>query len=190
MINQIHGLFDFIQTNGSIKRFTQRTKSRQKSNQSQHDTRKREQNKQSHSLEASLQSNGVNPTSSIKLLNLNQSAPDTKMDKVNGIDMQFIYQKRGLSPDTYRLWTEKQRLLKTEKTRIVRKGSNHERLQEYRLTQQARKQIVELNIQIYDRFFHFCGTLGTTPLKEYQQNNHESWIIQNLSDNESQVSNI
>ena len=28
--------------------------------------------------------------------------------------------------------------------------------------------------------------MGTTPLKEYQQNNHESWIFQNLSDNESQ----
>ena len=41
---------------------------------------------------------------------------------------------------------------------------------------------MEPNIQIY--------TVGTTSLKEYQQNNHESWIIQNLSDNESQVSNI
>ena len=30
--------------------------------------------------------------------------------------------------------------------------------------------------------------MGTTPLKENQQNNHESWVIQNLSDNESQVS--
>ena len=30
VINQIHGLFDFIQTNGSIKRFTERTKSKKK----------------------------------------------------------------------------------------------------------------------------------------------------------------
>ena len=43
---------------------------------------------------------------------------------------------------------------------------------------------------MYNRFFHYCGTVGTTPLKEYQQNNHESWVVQNLSDNESQVSNI
>ena len=85
---------------------------------------------------------------------------------------------------------ERKRLLKPEKTRIVGKGSDHERLQEYRPPQQARKRKVELNIRKYNRFFHHFETLGTTPLKEYQQNNHESWIIQNLSDNESQVSNI
>ena len=99
VINQIHGLFDVIQTNGSIKRFAERTKPRQKTDQSQHDIRKREQNKQNHSLEASPSLNSINPTS--KLLKLVQSAPNTKMDKVNGIDMQFIYKKRGHSPDTY-----------------------------------------------------------------------------------------
>ena len=45
VINQIHGLFNFIQTNGSIKRFADRTKPRQKTDQSQHDIRKREQNR-------------------------------------------------------------------------------------------------------------------------------------------------
>ena len=49
---------------------------------------------------------------------------------------------------------------------------------------------MELNVQMYNRFFYYCETLGTTPLKEYQQNNHESCVVQNLSDNESQVSNI
>ena len=112
VINQIHGLFNFIQTNGSIKRFAERTKPRQKTDQSQHDIRKREQNKENHSLEASPSLNGINPTS--KLSKLDQSAPNTKMDKVNGIDMQFIYKKRGHSPDTYRLWTERKRLLKPE----------------------------------------------------------------------------
>ena len=34
VINQIHGLFDFIQTNGSIKRFKERTKPKQKTDQS------------------------------------------------------------------------------------------------------------------------------------------------------------
>ena len=42
--------------------------------------------------------NGGNPTSSVKLLNLNQSAPETKMDKVNGIDMQFVLQKERPLP--------------------------------------------------------------------------------------------
>ena len=49
---------------------------------------------------------------------------------------------------------------------------------------------MELNIQIYNRFVHYCETLGTTLLKENQQNIQESWIIQNVSDNESQVCNI
>ena len=104
MINQTHGLFDFIQTNGSIKRFTERIKARQKIDQSQHGINMREQNKLNHSLEASLALNGVNLTSSTKLSNLNQSAPEIKMDKVNGVDMHLIYEKRGHSPYTYRLW--------------------------------------------------------------------------------------
>ena len=49
---------------------------------------------------------------------------------------------------------------------------------------------MEMNIRIYNRFFHYCETLGSNPLKEYQQNNHESWLGQNLSDSESQVSNV
>ena len=73
--------------------------------------------------------------------------------------------------------------------RIVGKGTDNERLQEYRPSQQVRKRIVELNVQIYNRFFKFCDTLGTTPLKEFQQNNYESWITQS-SDTESQTSNV
>ena len=93
-------------------------------------------------------------------------------------------------PGDHLLWTEKS--LNPEKTRIVGKGSDNERLQKYRPSQRGRKQIiVELNIRIYNRFFHhYCETLGTTPLKEYQQNNHESWLGQILSDSESQVSHV
>ena len=32
--------------------------------------------------------------------------------------------------------------------------------------------------------------MGTTPLREYQQNNHETWIFQNSSDSESQERNV
>ena len=46
----------------------------------------------------------------------------------------------------------------------------------------------KLNIEIYNRSFKYCLTLGTTPLQEYQQNNHESWL--NSSDGESQVSHL
>ena len=89
--NQIHGLFDFIQTNGSIKRFAERTKPKQKIDRSQRGTCKNEQNKQTHSLEASIPLNGVNQISSTKLSN--KSATTSSMDKVNGIDMHFIYKQ-------------------------------------------------------------------------------------------------
>ena len=187
VINQIHGLFDFIQTNGSIKRFTERTKPKQKTDQPQRGTCKREQNKQTHLLKTSIPLNGVNQILSKK--HLNKSATTSKMDKVNGIDMHFIFKKREHSPDTLRLWTERKRLLKPKKMRIVGKRTDNERLQEYRPSQQVRKRIVELNLQMFNRFFSFCETLGTTPLKEFQLNNHESWITQS-ADTESQTSNI
>ena len=188
VINQIHGLFDFIQTNGIIKRFAERTKPKQKTDQSQRGTCKREQNRQTHSLEASIPLNGANQISSTKLSN--KSASISNMDKVNGIEMSFIYKKRGHSPDTYRLWAERKKLLKPEKTRRVGKGTDNERIQEYRPFQQVHKRIVELNIQMYNRFFSYCETLGTTPLKEFHQNNHESWTGQNPSDTERRTSNV
>ena len=43
---------------------------------------------------------------------------------------------------------------------------------------------------MYNNFFSYCETLGTTLLKEFQQNNHESWIVQNPSDTESKTSNV
>ena len=187
VINQIHGLFDFIQTNGSIKRFTERTKQKQKTDQPQRGTCKREQNKQTHLLKTSIPLNSVNQILSKK--RLNKSATTSKMDKVNGIDMHFIFKKREHSPDTLRLWTERKRLLKPKKMRIVGKGTDNETLQEYRLSQQVRNRIVERNLQMYNRFFSFCETLRTTPLKEFQLNNHESWITQS-ADTESQTSNI
>ena len=56
---QTHGPFDFIQTNGSIKKLTKRNNPRQKIDKSQNGTHEREQNKNVHSLEALKSSNGV-----------------------------------------------------------------------------------------------------------------------------------
>ena len=189
VINQIHGLFDFIQTNGSIKRFTERTKTNQNTDQSQRGTCKREQDKQTHLLKTSIPLNGVNQISSAK--SLDKPATISKMDKVNGIDMHFIFKKRGRTFTRHSQALDRaEKTFKTrKKTRIVGKGTDNERLQEYRPSQQVRKRIAELNVQIYNRFFSFCETLGMTPLKEFQLNNHESWITQS-SDTESQTSNI
>ena len=93
VINQIHGLFDFIQTNGSIKRFTERTKPRQIIDQSQHGICKREQNRQTHLLKTSIPLNGVNQIASVN--SPNRSAKPSNMDKINGIDMHLIFKKRG-----------------------------------------------------------------------------------------------
>ena len=188
VIIQIHGLIDFIQTNGSIKRFTERTKTKQKP--TNHSAVHASVNKINILIcsKTSIPLNGVNQISSAK--SLDKPATTSKMDKVNGIDMHFIFKKRGHSPDTHMLWTERKRLLKPQKkTRIVGKGTDNERLQEYRPSQQVRKRIAELKIQNYNRFFSFCETLGTTPLKEFQLNNNESWITQS-PDTESQTSNI
>ena len=60
MMNQIHGLIDFIQTNGSVKKFAERNKPKQNVDQSQHCAYRREQNEKVHLLEASTSLNGAN----------------------------------------------------------------------------------------------------------------------------------
>ena len=62
------------------------------------------------------------------------------------------------------------------------KGKESERIQEYRPSQNGRRRIAELNIEIYNRFFCYCETLEMTPIQEFQQNNNESWIHNYQSD--------
>ena len=113
----------------------------------------------------------------------------SKMDKVNGIDIDFIFKKRGHSPETNKLRSERNKILQPNRSRIVGKGSENERIQQYRPSQQDRKEIERINIMIYNRFFNYCESLGTTPLKEFNENIHESWINVS-SDNESQISHL
>ena len=79
--------------------------------------------------------------------------------------MEFIYKKRGHSPEKKRLWVERNHILKPDKTRIVGKGKDSEHIQEYRPNQSGRKRIAELNIEIYNRFFQLserrlCGNIN------------------------------
>ena len=106
----------------------------------------------------------------------------SKKDKVNGIDIEFIFKKRELR-------SERNKILQPIWTRIVGKGSENERLQQYRPSQQDRKEIERINIMIYNRFFHYCESLGNTPLREFNENIHESWINA-TSDSESQISHV
>ena len=148
VINQIYGLFKFNQRRGSIRRFSEKTTTREARDQSQGDNNIREQNQNSHSFKTSSLPNSGDSNALGKTL----PSSTSKMDKINGIDMNFIYKKRGLSPETKRLWVERNHILKSDKTRFVGKGKESERIQEYRPSQNGRKRIVELNIAIYNRF--------------------------------------
>ena len=113
----------------------------------------------------------------------------SNMDKVNGIDIEFIFKKREHSPETNTLRFESNKILQPNRTRIVGKGSKNERLQQFRPSQQDRKEIERIIIMIYNRFFHYCKSLGTTPLREFNEKIHESWINAS-SDSESQISHV
>ena len=171
VVYQIYCLFEFNQMRGSIKRFTEQATARKNFDQSQDDKNTRERNQNTPLFKVSSLPNSVEPNSLNKTLPSSQS----KMDKVNGINVEFIYKKRGHSPETKRLWIARNHILKLDKTRIVGKGKESERIQEYRPNQAGQKRIAELNIEIYNRFFHYCETLETTPLQEFQQTNNESW---------------
>ena len=172
VINQIYGLFEFNRTNGSITQHMRRPPPVKNSDQSERRTQVRKQNNREHSIQTfSPQKDIDSPNNS----NFDSQAPKmSKMDRVNGIDLQFIFKKRGHSPETSRLRTERFSLLQPNRTRIVGKGKDNERILEYRPSQQDRKEIEKLNILIYNRFFYHCEKLGTTPLREFNENLHES----------------
>ena len=121
MINQIHSLFEFIQTNGSIKEFAERTEPRNKSDLSERGIHKRKQNDRVHLLENSASSDGIHIELPEKFSKAIQSKQQSKMDRVNGIDMNFIHKKRGHSRETHRLWIERKQILKREKKPDSRK---------------------------------------------------------------------
>ena len=122
VVNQLYGLFEFNQTRGSIKRFTEQVTVRENSDQSQSDKNIREQNQNNHLLKTSSLSNSVsskNSNASNKVL----LSSTNKMDKVNGIDMEFKYKKRGHSLERKLLWVETKQELR-EKARKVRRFKN------------------------------------------------------------------
>ena len=113
VVNQIYGLFEFNHGRGSIKRFTEQATARENFDQSQRDKNIREQKSNTHLLKTSSLPNSVISLNKISL------SSNNNMDKVNGIEMEFIYKKRGHSPEPKRLWIERNHILKPDKTRIV-----------------------------------------------------------------------
>ena len=187
LINQIYGLFEFNRVNGRITQHIRRLPSASKSDQSQHRKQTPEQTNNRDSIQTSPPRNNSETSNSA---NFKNKVPQmSKMDKVNGIDVEFNFKKRGPSPETSKFRSERNKILQPNRTRIVVRGSENERLQQYRHSQQDRKEIERINIMLYNRFFHSCKSLGTTPLREFIENIHESWINAS-SDSESQISHI
>ena len=154
-------------------------------NQLQINTQKCKPNRTENSIQTFSPLNSIKPSKRSK--EITPLIPT--MDKVNGIVMNFIFKKRGHSPETDRLCQERNCILKPNKTRIVGRGSENERIQEYRPSQEGRKQIERNNILIDNRFFDFCEKIGTTPLRDFHENVKESWLNPS-SDREIQISEL
>ena len=100
-----------------------------------------------------------------------------------------FFKYRGHSPETHRLRQDRSKILQPNKTRIVGKGREKERIQEYRPSQEGRKQTEKINIMIFNRCFQNSETLGSTPLKEFQENVNEA-LLNPSSDSESKINQL
>ena len=115
MINQNNRLFVFNRVNGSITQYSERSSPTEDVNQSQNNTQKCKSVQTENSIQTFSPLNSIKPSKRSK--DITPLIPT--MDKVNSIDMNFIFKKRGHSPGTDRLRQEKNRILKPNKTRIV-----------------------------------------------------------------------
>ena len=187
VMNQIYGLFEFNRTNGSITQHIQRQSSASKSDQSQRTKQTREQINNGDSIQTFSPRKKLNRQTAQTLRIKYRKCQ--KWIKSMELTSNLFSRKRGHSPETSKLRSERNKILQPNRTRIVEKGSENERIQQYRPSQQDRKEIERINIMIYNRFFNYCESLGTTPLREFNENIHESWINVS-SDNESQISHL
>ena len=76
--------------------------------------RARKQNRIDHWLETL-------PNSIISIIKTKQ-ALNVKMHKINGIDLDFIFKKRGHSPETHNLRMERDRILNPQKHELSEKA--------------------------------------------------------------------
>ena len=98
--------------------------------------------------------------------------------------MSFIIKKRGQSPETNRLWIERNQILIPERTRIVGKGKDSERIQKYRLSKLSRKTYRGNEHSDLQPVLPLLRDTGNVDLREFQQYNNEVWLNNNISDGE------
>ena len=88
VINQIYGLFEFNRTVGNKTQFIERTTAPQRAHHPQCGRQTRERSQTGQSLEALSNSISI----------VNKQPLKVSMDKVNGIDIEFILKKRTILP--------------------------------------------------------------------------------------------
>ena len=111
MNTQIYGYFEFNRTIGSDTQTIEPTALSQRTDQSQRSMHTHVRKQNGRSLE--------NLQIGISSINSAAHTQTIKMDKVNGIEMEFIIKNRGYSPEPHRLNIEQNGILKPEKLRIV-----------------------------------------------------------------------
>ena len=96
VLNQIYGLFEFNRTNGRHTRNIEQPPWARDLDQSQRSTQTRKQDWIQHSVQT------ISPPNTIKSAKIDNLANNllsiSKMDKVNGIDMDSIFKKRDILP--------------------------------------------------------------------------------------------
>ena len=83
--------------------------------------------------------------------------------------MEFIFRIRGLSPENRQTKEQKEPNSTASVNQNSQKGKDNERVQEYHSSQQGRKQVKGLNIEIYNRFFTTLGRLGQPRDKNFNK---------------------
>ena len=136
LITQIWGPFEHNRANGSIKHHIERKTPRVKT--ANHSTAYicANETKRSTHLKP-LRYRTVLTQLNQKQTNHRLNPKSIKLTESTGVHIQ----ETGSFPETNRLWRERNQILRLERTRIVDKSKDNERIQEYRPTQQGREQI-------------------------------------------------
>ena len=94
MINQIYGLFEFNRENGSITQYSERPSPTKDLKQSQNNKQKCKPVRTENSIQTMSSPNSIKPSKRSK----DTTLLIPTMDKVNGIDMNFILKKEDIFP--------------------------------------------------------------------------------------------
>ena len=167
--------------NGSVTQCIRRPSSLENSDQSKRRTQIRKQNSSEHSIQTFLLQKSSDSSNNS---NFETRTPKmSKMDKTNRIDLQFILKYGDIpqKPADYEPNDSSSfNRIKPELWKKAETTSGYWNTAPRNKTGRNR----ETKLHVYN-----CESLRTTPLREFKENFHESWL-NTSSDNESQTSHI